>query len=94
MPGWLPTIVEFFNYGILSFVVVMQIQMLVIAYFSWRELEDEDFRTKHGRVQICSHLTRRRPSRSSSPRTTRRRASPSQSVRWRCCITRRWRSSS
>lgn len=51
MPDWLRSFVEIFNYGILSYVIAMQIQMLLIAYFSWRELEKDDFRTKHGRVQ-------------------------------------------
>ena len=50
MPGWLPEVIAFFNYVILTYVIVMQLQVMGIAYLSWRELEQHTFRAKHGRV--------------------------------------------
>lgn len=46
----LDLVVQTFNYFILSYVIVMQLQILVVATMSYRELSSDRFATKHGRI--------------------------------------------
>ena len=50
MAEWFPDLVAAFNYAVLGYVVVMQLEIMFVAYLSWRELEQHTFRTRHGRV--------------------------------------------
>jgi len=47
----LTTVVEYFNYFILSYVILMQVQILVVATLSYRELRSDQFARRHGRIQ-------------------------------------------
>ncbi len=45
------TIVQTFNFFIIFYVIVMQIQVLIVAMMSYRALASDRFVTRHGRIQ-------------------------------------------